>query len=1424
MLVLIVATLVLASAVAAFQIAQSVQQRRAVAQARTEGLAAYQRGDLDQAISKLSYVFQYKKDDLEVNTTFAEARSRVPLPDGKHLVEAATYYTKHGLSLLDADPSIANADARRREIHHRLLKLNGQLGLEFELVQTADRILVDEPDSIDAIAAKAEAAFLDREFDNAAALTDRLIVLDADNLNWRRLRLEIEQSRGTPDHERLDLCRQWTDEYERDGRFHLLTAGVLVEMDRLEGARAELEVVASRGVPSREVLERAVMLLDLMGLPDQANELLSATQTNFPDQYWVREVSVRRLWRANRLNQALAELEQAQTELNELSPGLQRLKVLTLICARRAGEAQQALAPLIEASTKDPARDADRAWAAAVNAALDPVQANWRDGMQAIGKALALSPNDPVLHYLVGDACLRVGEHSQAVQSYKLAHELDPDWMAAGIAYGEALLAVGRIHDAHQVSRIVVSRAPHGSLPPLILYARAHLALREIGSGSQLAADDAELDRDLIETLVEVNEQLPCHPQVVPLLAQAFVQFDQRDHAAQLISFVAQDERATAPLFLTLAELSFRRGLNAEQLLLDRAQAIAGISLPAALLQARVLAAHGDPDGGLAIIDRAIASSMLDENQTQAAACDRAAYLLQAGHPQAKSTCEYLVERYPESAPVQQFVLSQQDLWSDSDLVARAMANLRRILGNQSHQVRLAEANFFIRHHANNQSLLAKAVGRISDVLGQSSDSLAALSLMAEASLLGERPDIERSIECLQRAASLYPGEPTHQVRLIALLQQRGDFDRAGHYLRTLARLSSLYPQMQSTELRLLQAQGDFESALVRAAAIVTESSPPPDQLIYAAIQHGAGNVAQAENIYERLLERQDPSPLVRVQAADFYAATGRFERGLDLLLALPEDDSANSSSASGNEVTIGSFCQRHGRSDQAAVWLTRAVEHDPQSPLARYELARHFLLQHDRSAARTHALAGLKLDPANQRLRTLFAIASLGLPGTSDGASLRRQAIDQVRQLGTGNDDLIALLLLLDKVPLRDGKLAPTSDNLVEAGRLVEQHGAFLPIWLLAISLHVDADQTDDAVLIARNAVSRFPGQIEPSQWATQLLMQLRQWNEALVEAQEWRRRSLSQPLQADIAIASILLELNRPVQALGQLAPHEDHLLAERDHSPDSFAVWIRAMAFAGQYDRAASLVRPLLSRADWRGLWIGLAQGLNPAHAEAALLLIDPSALEPREQLALAEAWNQLAQRLARPEFFTQAHDLAVAAGRDPQYAAAALVAQGAIAQSNDDSSAAEAAYRSALRIEPDNPGALNNLAYLLAQSPDTCDEALALIQGALKRQSNQPDLLDTFARVLRGLDRLDEAEQALNQALAARPDDLGIALHLAELHISQQRLDDADRQLHQLQRRMSAQPQPNPQHQKRLDSLRDQLRSLRVATSITKEDQS
>jgi len=61
--------------------------------------------------------------------------------------------------------------------------------------------------------------------------------------------------------------------------------------------------------------------------------------------------------------------------------------------------------------------------------------------------------------------------------------------------------------------------------------------------------------------------------------------------------------------------------------------------------------------------------------------------------------------------------------------------------------------------------------------------------------------------------------------------------------LNDLAALSSLHPEYALDELRLLQAQGDFETALVRAAATVNETSPPENQLLLAAAEQRTGNV-----------------------------------------------------------------------------------------------------------------------------------------------------------------------------------------------------------------------------------------------------------------------------------------------------------------------------------------------------------------------------------------------------------------------------------------------------------------------------------------------------------------------------------------------------------------------------------------------------
>jgi len=109
----------------------------------------------------------------------------------------------------------------------------------------------------------------------------------------------------------------------------------------------------------------------------------------------------------------------------------------------------------------------------------------------------------------------------------------------------------------------------------------------------------------------------------------------------------------------------------------------------------------------------------------------------------------------------------------------------------------------------------------------------------------------------------------------------------------------------------------------------------------------------------------------------------------------------------------------------------------------------------------------------------------------------------------------------------------------------------------------------------------------------------------------------------------------------------------------------------------------------------------------------------------------------------------------------------------------------------------------------------DEALPHVQRALKLQPNQPDLLDTYGQVLLGLNRLDDAEAVLKQALAARPDDLGTFLNLVDVELHQNRHEDAERDLNEIQRRLRSAPHADPEQLKRLEALQGQLPRAQTA---------
>ena len=88
------------------------------------------------------------------------------------------------------------------------------------------------------------------------------------------------------------------------------------------------------------------------------------------------------------------------------------------------------------------------------------------------------------------------------------------------------------------------------------------------------------------------------------------------------------------------------------------------------------------------------------------------------------------------------------------------------------------------------------------------------------------------------------------------------------------------------------------------------------------------------------------------------------------------------------------------------------------------------------------------------------------------------------------------------------------------------------------------------------------------------------------------------------------------------------------------------------------------------------------------------------------------------------------------------------------------------RSIITKDPVNADALNALGYTLADLTDRHEEALALIQRALRIKPNEPAFIDSLGWVLYRLKRFEEALMYLRQALSLFPND-EVAAHLGEV---------------------------------------------------------
>jgi tetratricopeptide (TPR) repeat protein len=104
-------------------------------------------------------------------------------------------------------------------------------------------------------------------------------------------------------------------------------------------------------------------------------------------------------------------------------------------------------------------------------------------------------------------------------------------------------------------------------------------------------------------------------------------------------------------------------------------------------------------------------------------------------------------------------------------------------------------------------------------------------------------------------------------------------------------------------------------------------------------------------------------------------------------------------------------------------------------------------------------------------------------------------------------------------------------------------------------------------------------------------------------------------------------------------------------------------------------------------------------------------------------------------------------------------------------------AERVLRDQLSKDPLDANALNSLGYLLADHGQKLDEAVDLVQRALKVEPENPSFLDSLGWAYFRLGKIDLADAPLTQAAERLPSSSTVQDHLGDLRFKQQRYDDA-----------------------------------------------
>lgn len=244
--------------------------------------------------------------------------------------------------------------------------------------------------------------------------------------------------------------------------------------------------------------------------------------------------------------------------------------------------------------------------------------------------------------------------------------------------------------------------------------------------------------------------------------------------------------------------------------------------------------------------------------------------------------------------------------------------------------------------------------------------------------------------------------------------------------------------------------------------------------------------------------------------------------------------------------------------------------------------------------------------------------------------------------------------------------------------------------------------------------------------------------------------------------------------------------------DHR-DSILLTAQLLENMGRYELATSAY-DRIPRDDpaFHSAELGRAESLRlSGKVDAAIEVLQQLSKSHAEQSAVHVALGDVFRRLSRYDEASEAYDRALALYETADMAQWSLYYMRGITHERMDRwDLAEADFRTALELNPDQPQVLNYLGYSLVEMRVKLDEALDMIERAVEARPNDGYITDSLGWVLYRLGRFDEAVGHMERAAELTPVDPIVNDHLGDVYWAVGRRREAE---FQWNRAMSFEPE-------------------------------